>query len=71
MKCMGVTELQLYHMEDNKPLISTAPTVPWTLSFCIVQYLGDFLFCQVVLGLLGLAFQLDDDEESDLYVTES
>ena len=49
-------------MGDNKQQKPTAPTVHWTLSFCIVLRSVQ-LFDSVVLGEHDFELELVDDEE--------
>jgi len=45
-------------MEDNKPLMSFAPTMHWILSFCIVQYSMEFVLHSVVLDEHAVVLEL-------------
>ena len=49
----------LHHVVNSKQLTSTAPTVQWTLSFCIALCFVE-LFALVVLGERGPLLELDD-----------
>ena len=62
MQLLGYFERSLYLMVDNKQLKLTAPTVHWTLSFCIVLCSVE-LFGSVVLGENYFELELDDDGE--------
>ena len=56
------TKPSLHRVADNKQLKLTAPTVHWTLSFCIALCSVE-LFGSVVLGENDFELELVDDEE--------
>ena len=55
----STTKLSLYHEADNKPPVSVATKVHWTLPFCISLCSVDSFGSVVETGLVT---ELDDDE---------